>query len=564
MNTLPEECLLAIVRCAAADASSLHALLLTDRRFFRLAAQALYHNPFEYIQLHLSSRPDRRQRQTKILQLLLACPGAFPQAPLSTLQSPRKPTIDYLALYSYHSEKLLHNINLLGVLHESTSTLLAQDVPPAQRPTTASAGAAPSGGSSEAALAYSAASQARMRSAVRLHDSIHQRLISHSPQHIRTLGFSIHGLSTLAPFVDQLSCLSRLELHKKSTRPDLSGAEQFILAHRRQHTTLQELGIMKDSISDRSDLSCLVLAMGHPHLLDLRAWPDADQYLDHFPLQNCRVLLMRLKTSAAGSLFDPWILTKMTSLQVLRMPVFSPDMFSPAPAPASTMPAGSSEIRQPNGPGSHDLTQTHTGLLSVSLQGRDEILIPALRGVCSTSCTTLCELSSLSSFGEQTSLSLSWNWALPQLRRLDLEGTVAATFDIQSLRFCPVLDDLRLNVGRQIPPGWDVHVKANHLTFAAPTLRRLELAGYWDLPDHELTTTLLPVLKRLHRLNLMWCRGASGANTRGTTGAGVMQLMPELTSLRWLGISATQLERDQILSLKRTLGLSTVIDTHLV
>jgi len=111
-------------------------------------------------------------------------------------------------------------------------------------------------------------------------------------------------------------------------------------------------------------------------------------------------------------------------------------------------------------------------------------------------------------------------------------------------------------VGRQIPPGWDIHLKANHLTCVAPTLRALEICGWWDLPDSELTTTLLPVLKRLHRLNLMWCRG--------TTGSGVMELMPELTSLRWLGISATQLERDQILSLKKTLGLSTIIDTHLV
>ncbi|KAF9566207.1 hypothetical protein EC968_003823 [Mortierella alpina] len=557
MNSLPEECLLAIVHCAAADASSLHALLLTDKKFFRLAAQLLYHNPFEYVELRLSTRPDRRQRQTKILQLLLACPGAFPPVPSSNPQTltPRSPTIDYLSLYSYHSEKLLHNINALGVLHDSTITPLVQDGAPTPHPPVASTRAPSVGGSlSERTLAYSAASQARMLSAVRLHDSIHQRLISHSPQHIHTLGFSIHGLSTLAPFVDQLSSLSRLELYKRSTRPDLSGAEQFILAHRQQHSTLQELKIRKDAVSDRTDLSCLVLAMGQPRVLDLSGWTDADQYLDQFPLQNCRVLLMRLGVSTAGSPFDPWFLAKMSHLQVLRMPAFSPDMFSPSPerAPVPIVLAGSPEMRPHSDPGHHP----HAGLLSVSLQGRDEILIPALRGACSASCATLRELSSLSSFGGQMSLTLSWDWTLPRLRRLDLEGTVAATFDIQSLRFCPLLEDLRLNVGRQIPPGWDIQLKASHLTCVAPTLRTLELCGWWDLPDNELTTTLLPVLRRLYRLNLMWCRG--------TTGAGVMRLMPELTSLRWLGISATPLERDLIRSLTKALGLSTVIDTHLV
>ncbi|KAF9288107.1 hypothetical protein BGZ68_000795 [Mortierella alpina] len=550
MNTLPEECLLAIIHCAAADASSLHALLLTDKTFFRLAAQALYHNPFEYVELHLSSRSDRRQRQTKILQLLLACPAAFPQssqvAP-SAPQSSRKPTIDYLSLYSYHSEKLLHNMNTLGVLHDSTVTPLGHETTPPLIPTVATAG--PSlGSSSEKALAYTAASQARMQSALQLNDSIHQRLISHSPQHIRTLGFSIHGLPTLAPFVDQLSSLSRLELYKRSTRMDLSGAEQFIRAHRQHHSTLQELKIRKEAVSDRTDLSCLVLAMGQPQVLDLSCWADADQYLDQFPLQNCRVLLMRLGTSTAGSSLNPWFLAKMTHLQVLRMPVFSPDMFSPAPIMSTESP----EMQQLSDPCPHSLT----GLVSVSLQGRDEILIPALRGACSASCATLSELCSLSGFGAQTSLSLSWDWALPRLRRLDLEGTVAANFDIQSLRFCPVLEDLRLLVGRQLPPDWDIQLKASHLACVAPTLRTLEMGGWWDLPDSELTTTLLPVLRRLYRLNLMWCRG--------TTGTSMMQLMPELTSLRWLGISATLLERDQILSLKKTLGLSTVIDTQLL
>ncbi|CAO3566809.1 unnamed protein product [Mortierella alpina] len=521
-----------------------------------LYQMVLYHNPLEYVELRLSARPHRRQRQTKILQLLLACPGAFPQAAADSAPNPRHPTIDYLSLYSYHSEKLLHNINLLGVLHESTVTSLVQDGSPALNSTVASTIAPSLGGASERTLAYSAASQARMVSAVRLHDSIHQRLVGHSPQHIRTLGFSIHGLSTLAPFVDQLSSLSRLELYKKGARLDLSGAEHFILAHRQHHTTLQELRIRKEVVSDRTDLSCLVLAMGQPRVLDLSGWPDADQHLDQFSLQSCRVLLMRLGTSTACSSLDPWILAKMPQLQVLRMPAFSPDMFSPpptpTPAPAPIVPTKTSKTRRLSTPGPGPLT----GLLSLSLQGRDEILIPALRGACSASCLTLCELSSLSSFGDQTSLALSWDWALPRLRRLDLEGTVAATFDIQSLRCCPALEDLRLNVGRQIPPGWDIHLKASHLACVAPTLRALEICGWWDLPDSELTTTLLPVLKRLYRLNLMWCRG--------TTGAGVMELMPELTSLRWLGISATQLERDQILSLKKTLGLSTVIDTHLV
>ncbi|KAI1297003.1 hypothetical protein EDD11_007316 [Mortierella claussenii] len=147
-------------------------------------------------------------------------------------------------------------------------------------------------------------------------------------------------------------------------------------------------------------------------------------------------------------------------------------------------------------------------------------------------------------------------WPMPRLVRLDLEGTVAVNFDLGSLEHCPVLQELRLNVARKIPSDWNPRSKVTQLARVSHHLRQLELSGWWGLCDEDLTRTLLSVLKRLYGLNLMWCRGPSNSC--------FLELLPQLTGLFSLAVSATPWEQSQLQHLKCSLALQMEIDVQIV
>ncbi|KAF9977622.1 hypothetical protein BGZ73_005476 [Actinomortierella ambigua] len=147
---------------------------------------------------------------------------------------------------------------------------------------------------------------------------------------------------------------------------------------------------------------------------------------------------------------------------------------------------------------------------------------------------------------------LVWTWTLPRLHTLDLEGSIAIRFDYTSLQYCPGLTDLRLNVGRRIPEDWDPQLDALVYIVQLPRLRVLDLAGYWGLTDKMIAQVLVPGLAdRLHRLNLMWCRGP--------TQAGIEAVVRGIRALKWLGLSGeTGLERDTIVSMRKVLQLESL------
>ncbi|KAG0309216.1 hypothetical protein BGZ98_004516 [Dissophora globulifera] len=520
MDSLPEECLLHLLSYATA-AQSLHALLLTNKTLFRLVAPVLYRNPLDYIDTHLVDCPNRQQRQTKALRLLLACSPRTLHLVPAAFASP--PTIDYLALYAFHSEKLLVDC-LAAAFHSRPQPQL--DSSPA---TPASPNLPQPHGS------------------VVDRNPIHRAMVGHSPFRLHTISFSVRNLAVLQPEVANLPNLVRLELFKRSSPDSLDGARRFILDHKSLFSTLKEIQIVLSTAGaarDQSKLWSLVQAMETPAVVDVARWPNADQSFEQFPLSSCHTLLMRLGnfTSTRTSALAPDTLSSLSQLRVLRMSVFHKDMFSWAAA------------RNPD----RDPRQTNqvAHMKSLTLYGTDDILVPALTDACDGFRQSLQRLTGLSSFGDATSVYLSWSWDLLHLTRLDLEGTVAASFDLVSLRHCPVLRELRLEIGRKIPAGWNAELKATQLCNASALLKRLELSGYWGLTDRLLTETLLPLLTRLSSLNLMWCTHRSVPS--------YITLLSQLSSLRWLGLSATVLEKEEILDFLQINTISVDLDIHTI
>ncbi|KAG0300897.1 hypothetical protein BGZ97_003026, partial [Linnemannia gamsii] len=520
MDSLPEECIVQVVAFTASSPPSLHALLLTNRTLFRLAAAILYHNPFEHLERHVADIQDRRARQVKVLRLLLACIpetlNAITTTSITTttcLPGFRKPTIDYLALYNCHFEKLLHYLITPALSRIPCATFASVSTSSARQDQSISAEQSPQQSQAQ--------SRRLLPGLTGLKAHIHLGLVGHTPQHIHTIGYSIHGLSTLLPLVDQLSRLVRLELYKKSDRREISTATDFILAHRRVHQSLQEIKIKSSGSSvslaakrnlkhgiqgdnntanpraandDPFDLSPLILAMDQPQVIDVSNWADADLYLNLFPLEQCRVLQMRQGLSRSSFSLPVDILSRLVNAKVLRLPAFHQDMFSWAVGRESTKSIESIGKFSETGLGLPSIT-------SISLYGLDTHMVPAFMDAVTAFHPTLQTLVGLSSFEKPSTLALGWNQSLPRLTRLDLEGTIALRFDLNCLSHCTGIRDLRLNIGRKIPESWKPSLKAEQLAQVSPSLRSLDMAGWWCLPDSCFTETLLPVFRRLKTLN---------------------------------------------------------------
>ncbi|KAK3832886.1 MAG: hypothetical protein JOS17DRAFT_740917, partial [Linnemannia elongata] len=485
-------------------------------------------------------------QQVKVLRLLLACiPNTLDAITTTsaTTNTPlpgfRRPTIDYLALYNCHFEKLLQFLIIPALSRIPSATFASAPTLSTQQDQSIS---------SEQSKQQSNVQPRRILPGLTgVNARIHLGLVGHTPQHIHTIGYSIHGLSTLLPLVDQLSRLVRLELYKKSDRCEVSTAADFILAHRHIHQSLQEIKIKSACIpivdyakkrtmngvtfyayQDQFDLSPLIQAMGQPRVIDVSNWAEADFYLHLFPLEQCRVLQMRQGLSRSASSLPADILSRLLNAKVLRLSAFHQDMFSWAVGREST---GSTEAMLKRGLGLPSIT-------SINLYGLDTHMVPAFADAVAAFHPTLQTLIGLSSFDKPSTLVLGWSQSLPRLTRLDLEGTIALRFDLACLSYCTVIQDLRLNIGRRIPENWNPSQKAQQLAQVSSSLRSLDIAGWWHLPNSCFTETLLPVFQRLWRLNVMWCDGP--------TVDVLLQFVYKLPSLTWLGIIATQEEHDLV------------------
>ncbi|KAG0358855.1 hypothetical protein BG005_001736 [Podila minutissima] len=536
MDSLPEECLELILHSIPPH-RPLHPLLLVSRTFFRLVVPILYQNPFDYIDRVLFCHHNANQRKIMALSLLLL---SSPEPLFEGLtlkpggwQYKSPATVDYLSFYTRHSER--HFANFISLIVPNNA---------AQTPSPSVGGRdssppPPSSSSSSSAI-------------VSIRKRVHKGFVGHSASHIQSLCFSMYKLHMLLSLVPQLSALARLELYILGKVIKVTDAKHFITSHLQHHPgVLREIKIDAPRSMHTGGLyiASHIEALGtQAQVIDVTGWIDGALYLNRFPSEECKSLLLR-HTVPAQLRMPKGSVERFRKLERLRFPALDAGLFAWAVAQEhapENLGQRSSVPMLPRPP-----------LASLDLHGPDDHLIPVLSDATNAFRDTMVEIKGLSSFGQSTGRALEWAWGLPRLTHLDLEGTVAVRFDLQSLRHCPALRELRLNIGRQIPETWVPAVKARELAecLSKTQVTTLELSGYWDVSDADLITEqggMLPVLKKLTRLNLMWCRGP--------TIAAFEFLMREMSALKRLHVSGTLAEEERLLELKKTLGLEVSLD----
>ncbi|KAG0026148.1 hypothetical protein BGZ81_006585 [Podila clonocystis] len=533
MDSLPEECLDLILQSIPPH-RPLHPLLLVSRTFFRLVVPILYQNPFDYIDRVLFSHHNANQRKIMALSLLLLSspeplfegltlkPGGWPY------KNPA--TVDYLSFYTRHSEKQILNLVSLVVTNSAqTPVVICKDSSPSS--------SLPSPSSSSSGI-------------MSIKDRVHTGFVVHSASHIQSLCFSMHKFGVLLPLVPLLSALARLELFMSSHMVTMNtGASRFITAHLEHHPgVLREIKIDTSGSSHIGGLfvAAQVEALGpQAQVIDVTGWIDGLLYLDRFPSAECTSLLLRQTVPPRLDMPQglPQVVKRFGKLERIRFPAVDAGLFAWA-------------VAHEDGLEDLALRPSIPPLASLDLHGPDDHLIPALSDVTNAFRDTMVEIKGLSSFGQSTGRVLEWDWSLPRLTHLDLEGTVAVRFNLLSLQHCPALRVLRLNIGRQIPETWVPAVKARELAecLAQTQVTMLELSGYWDVSDADLIhqKPMLGVLKRLTRLDLMWCRGPTIETFEF--------LMREMRVLKRLHISGTLAEKERLSKLKETLRMEVSLD----
>lgn len=357
----------------------------------------------------------------------------------------------------------------------------------------------------------------------------------------------------LIPLIPQLTSLTRLELYISAKATTDTGALRFITAHTSTHRgLLREIKIEASGCVSAREAARHVEARevarhveavgGQVQVVDVTGWIEGVQFLSMFPSDACKSLLLRQTVPPRLEMPRglPATVQRFHKLEKLRFPAVDAALF----AWAATAEEESVKSR------------ALPPLASLDLHGADDHLIPALCDATNAFRATIREIKGLSSFGQSSGRVLEWGWELPRLTQLDLEGTVAVRFNLLALQHCPALRVLRLNIGRQIPDTWDPQVKARELAecLVQTQVTSLELSGYWDVSDADLTReeTMLQVLRRLTRLNLMWCRGP--------TIEAYKFLIREMKMLKRLHVSGTLAEKGRLLELQKTLGLRISLD----
>ncbi|KAK3817031.1 MAG: hypothetical protein J3R72DRAFT_460765 [Linnemannia gamsii] len=523
MPSVPEECLWLIVNYLRHERATLHALLLTNSTFFRIAVSFLYSSPFRILEEESNwhwNIIEKTRRYDGLLHLLIHSsrllsyidengraatdlPRYGPEVPI--LPSPS--TVDYLSYYT----DMFHD----PMIHQTFMTLFPT-IPNCYQANV---------------IWYRAMVETRNR----IEYAMMARLL---PQ--------ITSLTVAMPIqvprirLGSMANLRRLELIGTEycwlTEDDLQAAEvlpmnrttrssmgyrmtrldrmlMFIWDHQRIFGTLRELKIENRPVALDEQPSVrlieLVEAMGDRlEVLEVQYWPDAILFLERIPTRHLRRLLLHL-SKEPGPIFEgrenmAMLLAQCPNLEEFSMYTDERDLLA-----AWRPQYQRSQQHQQPATSHYNLQSTQIPTMSpikrINIAGLAPNVIAVINEAVDLFAANLEAISARSWFsGKPVTVPLAWpGCTISRLFELDFEGEVAWTFDYESLINCPRLCRIRLGFTGPKPKR---QPEIHHLTRLA-TLQDLELVGNWQTLAIQGWPKVVAELYHLERLDLIGCEG---------------------------------------------------------
>ncbi|KAF9927177.1 hypothetical protein BGZ65_006912 [Modicella reniformis] len=193
----------------------------------------------------------------------------------------------------------------------------------------------------------------------------------------------------------------------------------------------------------QNNILAIIEAIKDPERIDALGWTSAILYLDRIPPTELKSLWLSFAfppsesvDSKAARLSE--YLDRCRKLEELRAPIRRPDVFGWAAHEKKSslicapILAGSKTKRLPN-------------LRRIHLQGPSHELMDCLLDAAFAFQDTLQDLEACSRLPVWQPTILDWEWYMPQLTRLRLEGQISMHFSLDALQRCPVLEELSLS-----------------------------------------------------------------------------------------------------------------------
>ncbi|KAF9335208.1 hypothetical protein BG006_000668 [Podila minutissima] len=372
----------------------------------------------------------------------------------------------------------------------------------------------------------------------------------------------------------KLSRLSRLELFDVHYDFDLEAVIDFLQTHDQIYGTIREIKVGGPDDLGRSTPSGLIRilqSLKRLKVLDMTDWREAIKYLDMIPTKHLETLLLgnvRMTTLNSGGSTtgteteqqaamtedqeDPQIRTlkRCRRLKELRMPVLVDNLFEWAVQDRKRRQRLAGQWvygPEPVHIQVVHLSGSNTGPLVSTLVDVADAFRDSLQTLQSTSWSDMAETLSCCQ-------PLTWNWCLPRLQVLDLQGEIACRFKIQALEHCPELRVLRLSLPHSVLPSPSTGTRGRTDNESVegdgirrsilPKLQELSIAGEWGLDDSSLLG-MAEAVPTLTRLSLLRCEGLSAA--------GLAHAVPSFRVLYWLEVNkAWRSELESVVSISNT------------
>ncbi|KAF9186184.1 hypothetical protein BGZ51_002193 [Haplosporangium sp. Z 767] len=428
------------------------------------------------------------------------------------------------------------------------------------------------------------------KEAYRVLYQIQKEFMTHNAARIRTLSLSVvHTVDHAITLVPQLAMVTRLEL------TDLGEASfqaeplvDFIKSHRMLFgPVLKEIILVEKQssatsttpttpstfassvssavlpfagyntrITSASNVAAVIEAFRDPECIDATAWANCILYLD-------RLSTGQLKKLWLSYAFPPFeaadgkvarlaeLLERCRRLEQIRIPIRRSDVFAWAAREKKTALICTPILASKRLP----------HMRTVHIQGPTLELMDCVQDVAFAFRDTLEDLEACSRLRVWQPSTLEWQWAIPHLTRLRLEGEISLYFSLDSLKWCPALEELFLATvtteDRKLHPQQQLqqrllHQQHPHLTLPAfhgpdpglnlliyirsrelhmianlKRLRVLNICGPWQVPD----TALRGIAERCRRLKVLQLD-----QTVGTSIGGILLAVENMHRLEQLAL----------------------------